>query len=230
MRFVDLINNPPRFKKKETSRKKWLGVNMQPFTRKMAAYFKVDSLKGILINTVLDDSPAKRAGIKMGDVLVEFNKNKLFAEENSDLQYLRNLVREFDGDKVSIKVWRAGSFLNLDIELAEVPISQYLADEVSSDLLGFSAKELTRDIIIAKQLDFDVNGVWVSRVERAGWADLAGLEIGDLILKIDNKDLHTIEQLDNYLKQIEKVKPPYISFFIKRRSETQFLFIKTNFN
>ena len=228
--FIELIKNPPHYKKKETSRKKWLGVNMQPFTRKLARYFDVDSLQGILINTILDDSPAKKAGLKSGDVLVGFNKNKLFAEENSGLQYFRNLVREFDGNKVNIKIWRDGKFFDLKIELAEVPISQHLADETSSDLLGFSAKELTKDIIIAKQLDFDINGVWISRVERAGWADLSGLQIGDLLLKVDNKDLQNIEQLDNYLNHIEKEKPQYLNFFIKRRSETRFLFIKTNFN
>lgn len=228
--FSGLIKNPPRFKKKETSRKKWLGVNMQPFSRELARYFKVDSLKGILINTILDDSPAKKAGLKSGDVLIGFNDDKLAAEENSDLQYFRNLVREFDGEQVIFKIWRDGKIKKLKIELAEVPISQYLADEVSSELLGFSAKELTKDIILAKQLEFDINGVWISRVERAGWADLSGLQIGDLLLKIDNEDLQNIDQLNSYITKIEKEKPQYINFFIKRRSETRFLFIKTNFN
>jgi len=228
--FVELIKNPPRFLKKETNRKKWLGVNMQPFTRKLAEYFKVDDLEGILVNTILDDSPAEKAGLESGDVLVEFNKNKVSAEDNSDLQYLRNLVRENDSEQVKIKIWRKGKFIEKKIELADVPISQHLADEISNDSLGFSAKELTKDIIIARKWDFDINGVWVSRVERAGWADLAGLQIGDLLLKVDNKDLHSIDQLDKYLNQIEKDKPSYISFFIRRRSETQFLFIKTNFN
>ena len=228
--FIELIKNPPQFKKKDTNRKKWLGVNMQPFTRKLAKYFKNDSLKGILISTVLDDSPAKRAGLKSGDVIVSFNNQNLSAEENTDLQYFRNLVREFEGDEANVKIWRNGKFKELEIELSEVPISQHLADEVSSDLLGFSAKELTKDIIIAKKLDYDVNGVWISRVERAGWADLAGLQIGDLLLKIDNKDLHGLDQLKNFLKKMEKEKPEYINFFIKRRSETRFLFIKTNFN
>ena len=227
---MDLIKNPPRFKKKETSRKKWLGVNMQPFSRKLARYFKVDSLQGILINTILDDSPAKKAGLKSGDVLIEFNDHKLSAEKNSGLQYFRNLVREFDGEEVVFKIWRNGKIKKLEIELAEIPISQYLADEISSELLGFSAKELTKDIIIAKKLEYDINGVWISRIERAGWADLSGLQIGDLLLKIDNEDLQNIEQLNNYLIQIEKEKPQYINFFIKRRSETRFLFIKTNFN
>lgn len=228
--FAELITNPPRYEKKNTSRKKWLGVNMQPFTRNLAKYFKDENVQGILINTVLEDSPAERAGLKIGDVIVELNGGKISAESVSDMQVFRNAVRESGGDVTSLKIWRKGKILDLKVELAEVPISQYLADEVSNELLGFSAKELTKDIILAKQLNFDVDGVWISRVERAGWADLSGLNVGDLLLKVDNKDLQDLDQLNKYLDEFEKDKPKYISFFVKRRSETRFLFIKTNFN
>lgn len=228
--FIGLIKNPPKYEKKNTSRKNWLGVNIQPFTRELAKYFRNVAIHGILINTVLEDSPAEKAGIKIGDVITEYNGIKVAAENNSDMEVFRSAVREFNGVVSSIKIWRNGKISDLKVEMAEVPISQYLADEVSNQVLGFSAKELTKDIILAKQLSFDVNGVWISRVERAGWADLSGLNVGDLLLKVDNKDLQDIEQLNKYLHEFEKDKPKYISFFIKRRSETRFLFIKTNFN
>jgi hypothetical protein len=56
------------------------------------------------------------------------------------------------------------------------------------------------------------------------------LQIGDLLIKVNDKALQNLEQLEEYLKQIDNEKPEYISFFIKRGPETQFLFIKTNFN
>jgi serine protease Do len=228
--FTDLIKNPPKFERKNTSRKKWLGVNMQPFTREMADYFNADSVRGILINTILEESPAEDAQMEEGDVITVFNGVPIRAENNNDLQLFRNMIREFNDEKAELTIWRKGKYLRKQIELAELPISQYLADEVSNKLLGFTAKELTKDIILAKQLSFDVNGVWISKVERAGWADLSGLTVGDLLLKIDNEDLQDIKQLDDYLSKIEKSKPKYINFFVKRRSETRFLFIKTNFN
>jgi len=227
--FKELIKNPPKFEKKNTDRKKWLGVNMQPFTRSLARYFGVDQLTGILISTIIEGSPADKAGLKIGDVLTDFNGTKLRAEETSHLSSLRNLVRESEEETVDAKVWRDGENISLKINLIAVPISQYLADEVSNELLGFSAKELTKDIIMAKQLDYDTDGVWISRVERAGWADLSGLHVGDLLLKVDDQDLQSIDQLDTFLATFEKEKPDYISFFVKRRSETRFLFIKTNF-
>lgn len=227
--FNALIKNPPEYKKKDTSRKKWLGVNMQPFTRSLARYYNQKDLEGILINTVLDDSPAQKAGIEVGDVLISFNGQKLAAEKNSDLQVFRNLIRESDSEKVTLGIWRNGQTKELSFKLAETPISQYLADESSNERLGFSAKELTKDIILAKQLDYDTDGVWVSRVERAGWADLAGLQVGDLLLKVDNQDMHNLDELNSFFEKFEQEKPEYVTFFVKRRSETRFLFIKTNF-
>ena len=150
--FNALVKNPPEYRKKDTNRKKWLGVTMQPFTRSLARYFNQDKLEGILINTVLDDSPAKKAGIQVGDVVTEFNGVKLSAEKDTDLQTFRNLIRESDGEQVTFKIWREGSIQELSFKLAEIPISQFLADEASNTLLGFSAKELTKDIILAKQL------------------------------------------------------------------------------
>lgn len=227
--FIPLIKNPPRFSAKETSRKKWLGVNMQPFTEKIANYYKAEGVKGILINTILENSPAEKAGLKIGDVLVEFNGQELVAEKNTDLQIFRNLVREFNGEKVKVKVWRNGAVQTINIELADTPISQSLAKEVSNERMGFSVKELTKDIILAKQLAFDINGVWVSRIERASWGDLAGLQVGDLILKVNNIDLVNLDHMNSFFKEFEEKQPDYVSLFVKRNNETRFLFVKTNF-
>ena len=115
------------------------------------------------------------------------------------------------------------------VQLGDTPISQYLADEVSNSLLGMSVKELTQDIILAKQLDWETEGVWVSRVERAGWADVSGLQIGDLILKINSQKISGLDDIKQIFDSIETEKPEYLSLFIQRGTDTQFLFIKTNF-
>lgn len=228
--FLSLIKDPPQFMKKNTRRKKWLGVNLQPFTRSMAEFYNEKNLQGILLNTIIEDSPAEKAGLMNGDVITEFNGIPLSVEVNEDVTYFRNLVRESEEEIARLKVWRKGKIRSVNVKLIDSPISQFLADEISSERLGFSAKELTRDIIMRKQLEYDIEGVWISKVEQAGWADIAGLQIGDLLIKVNDKALQNLDQLKNYLKQIDNEKPEYISFFIKRGAETQFLFIKTNFN
>ena len=227
--FSDLITNPPVYKEKETARKKWLGIYMQPFDRKMAAYHKNDQLKGVLVNTVITDSPAEKAGLLVGDVVIAIDNVKVSAEKDSDLEGFRKLIREQKDSNVIFKVFRDSQFVDLRVELGATPISQYLADEVSNEILGLSIKELTQDIILAKQLDWETEGVWVSKIERASWVDVAGLQVGDLILQINDKPLNNLESVRDRFQEIEKDQPDYLSFFIKRNTGTQYLFVKTNF-
>lgn len=227
--FSDLIANPPLYKEKDTARKKWLGIYMQPFDRKMAAYFHNEQLKGILVNTVISESPAEKAGLKVGDIITSIDKVDVAAEKDSDLETFRKLIREEKDSGVVFKVFRDHHFIDVKVELGATPISQYLADEVSNETLGLSVKELTQDIILAKQLDWETEGVWVSKVERASWVDVAGLTVGDLILKINDKPVTNLEDIKKSFQNIEKDKPGYLSLFIKRNSGTQYLFVKTNF-
>lgn len=228
--FSELIADPPVFKEKETARKKWLGIYMQPFDRKMAAYYNNDKLKGVLVNTVINESPAEKAGLLAGDIITTINNVKVAAEKDSDLEEFRKLIREQKDSDVVFKVFRDSKIIDIKVELGDTPISQYLADEVSNETLGLSVKELTQDIILAKQLDWETEGVWVSKVERAGWVDVAGLSVGDLILQINDKPVGNLETIKECFKKIENDKPDYISFFIKRDSGTQYLFVKTNFD
>lgn len=228
--FSDLISNPPVFKEKDTTRKKWLGIYMQPFDRKMAAHFNNKNLKGVLVSTVITDSPAEKAGLLAGDVITAIDNVEVSAEKDNELEEFRKLIREQKDSNVVFKVFRDSNFLDLRIELGVTPISQYLADEVSNETLGLSVKELTQDIILAKQLDWETEGVWVSKVERAGWVDVAGLSVGDLILQINDKPVSNLETVKECFLSIENEKPDFLSFFIKRDSGTQYLFVKTNFD
>jgi C-terminal processing protease CtpA/Prc len=69
----------------------------------------------------------------------------------------------------------------------------------------------------------------VSKVERAGWVDVAGLSVGDLILQINDKPVSNLETVKECFQEIENEKSDFLSFFIKRDSGTQYLFVKTNF-
>ena len=228
--FSDLIANPPVYKEKDTARKKWLGIYMQPFDRKMASYHNQDQLKGVLVNTVITDSPAEKAGLLVGDVITTIDKVEVSAEKDSDLDGFRKLIREQKDSDVTFKVFRDSQLVELKVELGMTPISQYLADEVSNEILGLSVKELTQDIILAKQLDWETEGVWVSKVERASWVDVAGLQVGDLILQINDIPLSNLESVRDRFVEIEKDQPAYLSFFIRRNTGTQYLFVKTNFD
>jgi len=202
---------------------------MQPFSRAMASYHGTDDMTGVLINTVLKDSPAGKAGLKLGDVIISVDGQKVAAEKDNELEGFRKLIREQKDSKVLFKISRDGQLLEVDVILGDTPISQFLADEVSSSIIGLSVKELTQDIILAQRLDWETEGVWVSKTERAGWADVAGLQIGDLILRINDQPISGLKDIKNLFEQVENEKPPYLNLFIQRRGNTRYLFIKTNF-
>lgn len=227
--FADLIKNPPLYREKETTRKKWLGIYMQPFNRDMAQFHNQPELTGVLINTVLDNSPAKQAGFKPGDVITAINDQPIAAEKNNDLDAFRKIIRDQPQSQVRFRLFRNGEFLEETLHLGETPFSQFLADEVSNLDLGFSVKELTQDIILTRQLEWDADGVWVSKVERAGLADMAGLRPGDLILKINERKISNLDDIKKSFKEIGDNKPAYLSLFIQRRTDTRFLFIQTKF-
>ncbi len=228
-RFAAQVVNPPFFQHKKTVRKKWLGIYMQPFTRDLARYFGQPNVKGVLVNTVIKNSPAEAAGLLPGDVITKINDLPLQAERESDLENFRQMIRNQTADTVTIEIFRQNHFLLKKVNLRGSPISQFMAEEVANPELGFSVKELTRDIILSKNLEADARGVWVSRVERAGWADIAGLQIGDLIKAIDDTKIQALSDVKNAFERISKEKPPYVKLFIQHGGSTHFLFIKTNY-
>ncbi len=227
--FALLIKQPPVFKHKQTVRKKWLGIYMQPFTRDLARYFGHPEVQGILVNTIIKNSPAESAGLLPGDVITKINDQPLKAEKDSDLKTLRQIIRNQQADTVVLEIFRKNHFILKKVNLRGSPFSQFMAEEVANPDLGFSVKELTRDVILNQNFEPDVQGVWVSRVERAGWADIAGLQIGDLIKSIDDVKIHSIADIKQVFKQIKINKPQYVKLFVQHNSSTRFLFIKTNY-
>lgn len=93
----------------------WLGVYMQPVTDELAKYFGLEKAKGALIGAVQDDSPAQKAGLQRGDIILEYNKTAI--EEPADLQ---NAVRNSKvGDKAVLLVHRNGKTQYITVIIAE---------------------------------------------------------------------------------------------------------------
>ncbi len=120
--------------------------------------------------------------------------------------------------------------MSLEVPLRSAPKSQYWAKEYSSKTIGITVKELTQDIIFNNDLDFDTEGVWVAQVEDAGSASLAGLSINDLILKVNDKLVKTLDDFSQQLESVLEKRPRYISLFIQRGRTTRFLYVKIEDN
>lgn len=227
--FTNLIANPPILSEmKNGTGKSWLGIQMQILTKDMAKYWGIENTSGIIINKLVPDSPSDEAGLEIGDIIISINDFAISGDDKKNLEVFRNYVRNLDNKNVIVKYIRKGEYQSTEIDLRSAPKSQFLADEKLIEDLGFSVKELTQDIFLNYNIDFDTEGVWVSKVERAGIASIAGLRIGDLILKINNKKISGLNDFDDISQEILNEKTDYIQLFILRQNKTQFLFLKTN--
>ena len=171
----------------------WLGVSIQPLTPELAKSFGLKEPKGVLIADVVKDSPADKAGMVSGDVLMEFDGKKVDAPQ--DLQKIVAVTAP--GKGVPIKVWREKGEKTLEIKVGETPedTAQLEPAGKSKTLLGLETRAITPEI--ARQLNLrTTEGVVVARVEEEGPAAEAGLQRGDVIREINRQRIRSAQDYE----------------------------------
>jgi len=184
----------------------WLGVSVQELTKSLADYFGIDSQEGVLVAGVVEDGPAKKAGVVQGDVIKNFNGKKI--KDVNEL--LRAINRTKVGDLVKLDLIRDKEELNLTVTIGERPTDidktvlggEESGENLESSWRGARVTAITDEI--ASKLGFkDKTGVVVINLERGSSAFEAGLIRGDLIKEIDRRK---IEDLESFVKIVETLK------------------------
>ncbi|RME62864.1 MAG: DegQ family serine endoprotease, partial [Nitrospirae bacterium] len=176
----------------------WLGVTIQDLTKELAEEFKVKGQKGALVTDVVKDSPADKAGLKKGDVIVEFQ-----GKEVRDVRHLRNMVAETPpGTEATLKIIRKGKEKTLTVTIGEFPeeMAALRGEHITNALKGVSIQNLTPEI--REQLDIPerVKGVVVTSVEPDSPA-YGKLLRGDVIEEINGEK---VENIKDYERAISK--------------------------
>jgi serine protease Do len=227
--LTDLIENPPLLTlQRAGSGKSWLGIQMQILSKDMAEYWGIPGVYGIIVNSVVPKSPAEEAGIQTGDIITAIADLTINSEDRQELDVFRNYVRLLPEGSTKLSLIRNNKKKDIDVVLQSAPKSQALAEEVSEKRLRFTVKELTQDIILANDLDFDTQGVWVSRIEEAGAASLGGLQVNDLIISVNNKTVDNLDGFRDRMKSVFASDSEYLQLFVMRNNRTQFVFIKSD--
>ena len=192
----------------------WLGVIIQEITPELAEGIGLDGTDGALIAEVSPDSPADKAGLKSGDVVIKFNNKPI--EEFADLtRFVGETKPESD---VELTIIRNGKEKVLDVHLGELKDAKKPAEteeEQADSKIGLNVKEITPELAKKYNLDRE-SGVILFNVERGTKAYNAGFRSGDIITNIDKTEINSIE---DYNEAIEKVVEGKLALFLVKRGQ-----------
>jgi serine protease Do len=165
----------------------WIGVVAQELDERIAQYLNYPSKKGVMVKAVEPDSPAQKAGLREGDILLAIGNRKI-----SGIDDYRAIARAATtGDLLETQIWRAGRALTMPLQTSVFPIEQ--ADQLAWNLLGIRVEDLTsknrRDYRIAVK-----EGVLISEVRGSTYLARIGARPGDVIRQIDDTTIGNHEE------------------------------------
>ena len=209
----------PQLRGKGKVTRGYLGVLIQKVTPEIAESLGMEKSTGALVANISKDGPAEKAGVKVGDVIVEFDGKEV--KDSGDLPII--VARTPVDKKVRMKVLRERKEVTLTVAVGELKEEEVVAAVPEKGELGMTVQRLTPQIAESLGLD-KADGVVVTAVEPGSAADEAGIRRGDVIMEIDRKP---IRSLDEYKKSVAAIrKGKGVLFLVRRGESTLFLALK----
>ncbi len=191
----------------------YLGVFPQPVDQSVADYYGMDSPRGVLVATVSEDTPASSAGIKDGDIILRVDDKEI---KNPSM--LRNVISLSEvGHKAEVVILRDGKEKTLKVKLEALPGQDNTpapTPEVNEDetLDGVTVRELSERFRAMGEIPEDIKGVLVTGVESGSNAARVGLAEGDIIQKVDNREVENLKEFRKALGS-NTDKPAFLRVF-----------------
>jgi len=209
----------PQLKSKGKVTRGWLGVSIQEVTPDLATSLGLEQHRGGLVSDVTKNGPAERAGIKAGDVIVQFGDMEI--KQANELPAL--VARLRPETTARVRLLRDKKELTLSVTVGELKEAEVVATAKEKGELGLAVQKVTPDM--AESLGLDrAQGVVITGVEPGSLADEAGLQAGDVILEINRK---AVRDLADYRKAVaETKKGARLLFLVKREGASLFVTLK----
>lgn len=192
----------------------WLGVSVQPITPELAASFGLKDDKGALIAEVMKGSPAEKAGIQAGDVILEFDGRPI-----TDMHELPRIAAVTPvGKKAVIKLLRDGKVISRNVIIERMAEGTTVAKEPveARENLGMVVEDLTKELA-ARLRTSETQGVVVIEIIRGSSAEDAGIVQGDIIKQINGM---VVRNRTDYTKAVASLKKGDLVRLLLRRGET----------
>ncbi len=201
----------------------WLGVQIQDVTRELAESFAMSRPHGALVSRVVPDSPAEKAGLMIGDIIVEFNGQEI--ETSAELPPIVGMT-PID-EQARVKIIRQGEKKTIVVTIGLLPDQEEL--QLASGKSKFKVVEriglIVSDLTAEQREQFQVikGGVLVQKVQK-GSAREAGIQRGDVILRIQNHVIQDAADFDQFVESLAAGSS--VAVLIQRRGSPRFLAIK----
>lgn len=191
-------------------RKGWVGLVLQNLTPRLATHLRFSRRRGVVAAKVLPMSPALRAKMKRGDILLSFGGKDIRSRQ----EYLSELSGYTVGSEVKIKFWRNGQIFSRQLVLTEVP--ETLANEISRDWLGVRVGAIDSESLRHFRLS-TTKGVVVTIVFEGSAAEAIGIRAGDVIRRINGR---RTDDLSTFRQAIVRAREfPRVQLLVQRKKE-----------
>ncbi|WP_442793199.1 MULTISPECIES: DegQ family serine endoprotease [unclassified Pseudomonas] len=201
----------------------WLGVVIQEVNKDLAESFGLDKPAGALVAQVLDNGPAAKGGLQVGDVILSMNGQPIVM--SADLPHLVGGLK--DGQKAKLEIIRDGKRQNLDVTVGALPEDDadigtggQAGAERNSNRLGVSVAELSDE----QKKSLELKGGVVIKEVQDGPAALIGLRPGDVISHLNNQAITSAKQFTEIAKELPKNRS--VSMRVLRQGRASFITFK----
>ena len=178
----------------------YLGVMAQEVTPSIAKAFHEPEVRGALIGDVTPNSPAQKAGLEKGDIILDINGKPV----NSSAELRMRVSLMAPGTKVNVKVFRDGSEKTLPLTLAEMPTETARNEQPENSredsLQGITVENVTARTARQLGLPATPTGVVVSNVDPSSKAADSGLKRGDVIQEVNHKPVRTTSDFESAMR------------------------------
>lgn len=197
----------------------FLGIELQTVDKEIAEGFNLSKTEGVLITSVAKNSPAEKAGLQTGDIILELNGKPIKSRDT-----FRNQISMMDpGSEAKLKVIRKGKTINMSVKLGSVA-EEASTPAVVSQKLGIEVENLSAEL--ARQLGYASTdeGVVITKVKPGSPASLAGLRPGCLIQAVNHKKVANTADYESAMSENGQNKR--ILLLVKYGKATRFYSIR----
>jgi serine protease Do len=203
----------------------WLGVHIQTLDEDLAGSLGLENASGALVAQVTPDSPAAKAGLEQGDVIVEYAGQAI-----DQVRTLTRAVGDTDPDtEAKVVVWRDGAEKTLEVEIGQMPRQDEVvaaaeaAEGADTPKLGVMLAELTPEAREQLDLPADVTGVVITGVQPGSPAATKGLRQGDVIIEADRKQVSDPKMVADAVREAAERGDEAILLLVKRDGQDRFV-------